>query len=126
MTQDHKDAISSGRIESKAVRAYLEALEEHKPRKGRPRSKEATEKRLAALQDEIAVAKPERRLQLIQLRMDLTAWLTRLAATPDIAPLVAEFCRHAASYGARHNISVQAWREVGVPQAVLDEAGITR
>ncbi len=126
MTQGHKDAIASGRTETKAVRAYLEALDDMKPRRGRPRSKESTQKRLAAIVEEIPTAKPERRLQLIQLRIDLTAELASLAAAPDIAPLVEEFCRHAVSYGARHNISVQAWREVGVPQAVLERAGITR
>ena len=126
MTQEHKAAISSGRTESKAVREYLETLETIKPRKGRPRTKESIEKRLAALVVEIPAAKPERRLQLIQQRLDLQAELARLDAAPDIAPLAAAFCRYAASYGARHNISVQAWREVGVPQAVLDEAGITR
>ena len=126
MSEEHKAAISSGRVESKAVREYLETLEVSKPRRGRPRTRDSIEKRLAALTAEIPSAKPERRLQLIQLRIDLTAELARLDSVPDTASFIAEFCRHAASYGARHNISVQAWREVGVPQAVLDEAGITR
>jgi hypothetical protein len=32
----------------------------------------------------------------------------------------------AASYSARQGISYDAWREIGVPAAVLREAGVSR
>ena len=35
LTKAHKDALATGRKESAAVKAYLEALEQAKPRRGR-------------------------------------------------------------------------------------------
>jgi len=40
--------------------------------------------------------------------------------------LESEFVQIAASYGARQGISYSSWREIGVPAAVLEQAGIAR
>ena len=46
MSDDHKAALAAGRNEGRAVRRYLEALEAHKPKRGRKRTPESIEKRL--------------------------------------------------------------------------------
>ena len=45
---------------------------------------------------------------------------------PALARLEAGFVRSAKAYGERKGISYAAWREQGVPAAVLRQAGITR
>ena len=47
MSDDHKAALAAGRNEGRAVRRYLEALEAHKPKRGRKRTPESIQKRLA-------------------------------------------------------------------------------
>jgi hypothetical protein len=44
----------------------------------------------------------------------------------DLAQLEKDFVKAAAPYSERKGISYSAWREVGVPAAVLDKAGIAR
>ena len=45
MSEDHKTALAQGRSEGRAVRRYLEALEAHKPRRGRKRTVESMKSR---------------------------------------------------------------------------------
>ena len=54
MSDTHKAALAEGREQGRAVRRYLEALEAHKPRRGRKRTPESMEKRLAAIEDDVA------------------------------------------------------------------------
>ena len=44
----------------------------------------------------------------------------------DVTALEDEFVGVAKAYSERNGISYQAWREVGVPAAVLSHAGISR
>src|ERR1700689_982496 len=44
MSQAHKEALAIGREEGRAVRRYLEALEAHRPKRGRKRSQETIQK----------------------------------------------------------------------------------
>ncbi len=44
MSQAHKDALAVGREEGRAVRRYLEAMEAHKPKRGRKRNPDTIEK----------------------------------------------------------------------------------
>jgi hypothetical protein len=44
----------------------------------------------------------------------------------DVDQLEEAFVAVARSYGERHGISYAAWRELGVPAAVLRRAGIVR
>jgi hypothetical protein len=126
MSAAHKAALAEGRSQSKAVRQYLEALEAHKPKRGRKRTPESIKKRLDALESQIESADPLKRLQLVQERMDLANELTRMEDKPDLEALEKSFARNAKAYGARKGITYAAWRELGVPPTALKAAGITR
>lgn len=126
MSAEHKAALAEGRAQGRAVRAYLDALESHKPKRGRKRTPESMKKRLAAIEAELPEADPMNRLQLVQERMDLEAALARTEETVDLTELENAFVDAAAAYGSRKGITYAAWREVGVPAALLKRAGISR
>lgn len=44
----------------------------------------------------------------------------------DLSELEDDFVGAAADYGSRRGLTYAAWREAGVPPAVLRRAGITR
>jgi len=105
----------------------LEALESSRPKRGRKRTPEAVESRLAKIESEIPEAAPVQRLQLVQERMDLEAELAAAAAPAvDLDALEREFVGAAKGYSDRKGISYAAWREAGVPAATLKAAGISR
>jgi hypothetical protein len=126
VTEEHKAAMAAGRAESRAVRAYLEAVEQVRPRRGRKRSPETIQKRLDIIGAELDDAEPMDRLKLVQERMDLEAELAAMGQTIDLTELEADFVTVAASYSKRNGISYAAWREVGVEPSVLKAAGIKR
>lgn len=126
VTDEHKAAMAAGRAESRSVRAYLEALEQVRPRRGRKRTPESIQARLAVLASQLDDAEPMDRLKLVQERMDLEAELATMGQTIDITELEAEFVKVAAAYSKRNGISYAAWREVGVDPSVLKTAGIKR
>ncbi|MDQ6852529.1 MAG: hypothetical protein M3046_02385, partial [Actinomycetota bacterium] len=84
MTSEHKRALAQGRNEGRAVRAYLEALDQNRPRRGRKRTPASIEKRLKAVESELADAAPLQRLQLVQERMDLERERERLDTADDL------------------------------------------
>lgn len=126
MSDEHKAALAEGRNQGRAVRRYLEALEAHKPKRGRKRTTESMRRRLDRIDAELPQADPLKRLQLIQERLDLTAELEAADTKVDLTGLEAEFVSAAADYSARKGISYAAWRELGVEAAVLKRAGISR
>ena len=127
MSDQHKAALAEGREQGRIVRRYLEALELHRPRRGRKRTAESIERRLAAIRDRLVTADPLNRLQLSQEQMDLEAELASMGETGvDMAELEDAFVRVAAAYGARKGISYEAWRSAGVSPATLRRAGISR
>jgi hypothetical protein len=126
MSAEHKAALAEGRTQSKAVRQYLEALEAHKPKRGRKRTPESIKKRLDTIDGQIDNADPLKRLQLVQERMDLTAELANMEDKPDLTALENDFVASAKAYGTRKGITYAAWRELGVDAATLKAAGITR
>ncbi|MDP9403991.1 MAG: hypothetical protein M3P85_11860 [Actinomycetota bacterium] len=126
MSDEHKQALAVGREQGRAVRRYLEALEAHRPKRGRKRTPESIERRLNAIEERLAGADPLTRLQLVQERMDLQEELATKSEAVDIASLEAEFVAAAGEYGERKGISYGAWRELGVDAAVLKRAGIRR
>ena len=126
MTAEHKAALAEGRTQSKAVRQYLEALEAHKPKRGRKRTPDSIKKRLDTIESQIDSADPLKCLQLVQERMDLTAELANMEDKPDLSALEQGFVDSAKAYGDRKGISYAAWREVGVDASTLKAAGITR
>src|SRR5580658_3142727 len=77
MSAEHKAALAKGREEGRAVRRYLEALEEQRPRRGRKRTPESIRRRLEAVDKQLGVADPLSRLHLLQEREDLSAELAR-------------------------------------------------
>jgi hypothetical protein len=126
MSDQHKEALALGREQGRAVRRYLEALEAHKPRRGRKRTAESIQKQLEALEEKLAYADPLTRVQLIQERMNLQQELAAKETTVDLAALEEDFVAAARAYGERKGISYAAWREAGVDAAVLKRAGISR
>ena len=126
MSSEHKEALALGREQGRAVRRYLEALELHKPKRGRKRTAESVQKQLAAIEAKLAAADPLSRVQLIQQRMDLSQELASKGETVDLGALEADFVKAARDYGTRKGISYAAWREAGVDAAVLKRAGISR
>lgn len=127
MSDEHKAALARGRTQGKAVREYLDALAASQPKRGRKRTPESIETRLAAIADQITTADPLKTLQLTQERMDLEAELANLTGdTVDLEALEAEFVKHAKDYGESKGLVYAAWREVGVPPATLKKAGIGR
>ena len=126
MSDTHKAALAEGRDQGRAVRRYLEALEAHKPRRGRKRTPESMEKRLATIEENLQQADPLTRLQLVQERMDLQRQLEAADSTVDMQALEDEFVKAAPDYSRRKGITYAAWREAGVDPAVLRRAGIRR
>ena len=126
MSDSHKAALATGRVEGKVVRDYLEALRANKPARGRKRTPESIAKRLAAIDGEIAGADAVKELRLVQERLDLEAELATMGATVYMSALEAEFIKVAKAFGERTGVSHAAWRAVGIPPAVLKAAGISR
>jgi len=118
--------MAAGRSEGRAVKNYLEALEEHRPRRGRRRTPDSINARLAKIDTELQSADVVKRLSLIQERLDLLRELPTLEGGVDLSGLEAEFVKAARAYGERKGISYGAWREVGVSAATLKAAGISR
>ena len=126
ITPQHKAAMAAGRAEGRAVKNYLEALDQHRPKRGRKRTPDSINARLAKIDGELESADVVKRLSLIQERLDLLRELDSLATTVDLSGLEAEFVKAAKGYGERKGISYGAWREVGVSAATLKAAGIGR
>jgi len=126
MSADHKAALAKGREEGRIVRRYLEALEEHKPRRGRKRTPESIRKRLTLVDQQIAEADPMIRLHLLQEHEDLAAELARNNASDDLIIAEKAFVKVAKTYGRRKGIAYSTWRQVGVSVPVLQKAGISR
>lgn len=123
MTPEHKEALAQGRRESRAIKAYLDALESRKP--GRPVSKESLQKRLEKVNDKLeATDNPLETVELIQSKLDIEKALGEVENARDMATLETGFVENAASYSERKGVSYTAWREFGVPAKVLREAGI--
>ena len=126
MTDEHKAALAAGRAEGRAVRAYLEALDQHRPKRGRKRTPDSVNARLTKIDSELVSADPMTRLSLVQERLDLLTELESLTTTVDLTALESDFVKSAKGYGERKGISYAAWREVGVSAATLKAAGISR
>ena len=126
MSDDHKASLAQGRSEGRVVRNYLEALSANTPKRGRRRTPESIDRRLATIEAELPEADAMRRLKLVQERRDLLAERETLAAPVDLRALEDAFVEIVESYSARQRISYQSWREVGVPAAVLSRAGVSR
>ena len=126
MTDQHKAALAMGRNEGTAVRNYLEALRNNKPKRGRRRTQDSINARLSAIDVEVGSADAMGELRLRQERRDLQTELASMGDKVDISELENGFVAVAKSYSSRQGISYATWREIGVDAAVLKRAGITR
>jgi hypothetical protein len=128
MSNEHKAALAEGRNQARVVGQYLDALEAHKPKRGRKRTPENVKKRLNAVGSELKEAGGIRRLSLLQERRDLEVELAGMqgGSAPDLSGLEKDFCKVAKSYSSKKGITYGAWREFGVSSDVLKKAGITR
>lgn len=126
MTDEHKAALAAGRSEGRAVRTYLEALERHRPRRGRRRTPDTVSRRLATVESQLASADALSRLHLLKEKADLEAELSRARSGDDLAGLEKGFVKVARSYGERKGISYSVWRAAGVSPTVLQRAGVIR
>ncbi len=123
MTEEHKAALAQGRVESRAIKAYLEALSERKP--GRPVTKESLRKRLETVNGKIdSTDNPLDKVELIQSKLDIEKALAEIEEAKDMDVLEAGFVEHAATYSERKGVTYTAWRAFGVPAKVLRDAGI--
>lgn len=128
MSDEHKAALAAGREGSRAVRAYFDALDLTKPRRGRKRTGETVAKQLAKVESDLASASGLVRLELLQRRRDLQAELGALEGSDgvDLDALKEGFVRFGQDYAVRRGVDYQTFREFGVSPAVLKEAGISR
>ena len=125
MSEEHKAALARGRKESRAVKRYLEAIASRKP--GRPVTPERLKERIVSLEERIASTDdPLKALELRQARLDAESALAKTEAAVDVEEAEAAFVDVAKSFSERKGISYGAWREQGVPAAVLSRAGIPR
>lgn len=123
MSDEHKAALAQGRKESRAIKAFLEALEARRP--GRPVSKDSLQKRLEKVNEKLeSAANPLETVDLIQSKLDIEKALAQVENARDFHALEAGFIENVASYSERKGVSYTAWREFGVPAAVLKKAGI--
>ena len=127
MTDEHKAALAEGREQGRVVRRYLEALESHRPKRGRRRTPESIAKRIAAIDERLPSADALSRLHLLQERMDLEGELVSTdGGGIDLDELEAAFTEVAAAYAERKGLTYEAWRSIGVEPRVLKAAGIGR
>ncbi len=119
-------AEKSTRLSARPIKQYLEALETNKPKRGRKRTPDSITRRLERIDEEITTASPVKKLELTQERMNLSTELSNMQAPVDMSAIEDEFVAAAKAYGEHKGISYAAWREIGVPAAVLKRAGISR
>lgn len=126
MSDEHKKALAKGRRQSWAVRHYLDMLESERKR-GPKMTREKLEKRIEETRRQIEEeTDPAKRLDLIQQRLDDEERLAEMKDQPDAQEIEEEFTKVAKDYSERRGISYTAWRELGVPAAVLRKAGVPR
>jgi uncharacterized protein YicC (UPF0701 family) len=126
MTDDHKQALAVGRTQSRAVKAYLEALKNNKPKRGRKRTNESIKARLDRISEELVQADALQEVLLLQERSDLIAELETIDAVVDLSALEVAFIEAAKPYSDSKGIEYDTWRKVGVSAEVLRRAGIVR
>jgi hypothetical protein len=125
MSDEHKAALAQGRREARAIKGYLEALGSRRP--GRPVTPASLKKRVDELGRKLeAEPNPLRAVEIRQQRLDAEKALVDAETAADISDLERDFAKHAKSYSDRKGISYAAWRQSGVPAAVLKKAGIGR
>jgi uncharacterized protein YicC (UPF0701 family) len=126
MSAEHKQALATGRSQSRAVKDYLVALKNNKPKRGRKRTVDSITARLDKIADELATADALQDLLLLQEQADLERELTTLNNEVDLSGLEKEFVKVALGYANSKGIDYATWRKFGVSAETLAKAGIKR
>ena len=126
MSAAHKSALAEGREASRHVHAYLDALETHRPKRGRKLDPASVKKRIALIDENLKTAGGFERLNLLADKEALQGKLAGADVKVDLSDLRKSFIIHAKAYGERKNISYGTWRAAGVSAEDLKAAGITR
>ena len=128
MSVEHKEALNVGRIQSAAVRKYLE-ITLVKPKRGRKRTAASVSLQIEKLTKIIdspstgVIAK----LKSLSNRAMLQDELTRINSatnTKSRTEIEGAFIKHAKAYGEAHGIQKKTWLEIGVDPKILTKAGI--
>ncbi|MFN8050039.1 MAG: hypothetical protein U0Q22_01215 [Acidimicrobiales bacterium] len=126
MSAEHKEALATGRNQSRAVKAYLAALKHNKPKRGRKRTAESITARLERIAEELPNADALQEVLLLQEQSDLEKELTTMDNDVDLTELEAEFIAVGLGYSTSKGIDYSTWRKVGVSADTLAKAGIKR
>jgi hypothetical protein len=126
MSASHKQALAEGRASSRAVRAYLDALDENRPKRGRRLDPASVKKRIALIDQQVKQAGGFERLNLLADKAELEGKLAGADKNVDLSALRKDFVKHAKTYGERKNIQYATWRAAGVSADDLKAAGIRR
>lgn len=126
LSPTHLASLAEGREQGRDVKRYLAAIDARKPRRGRQRTVVSIERRLSKIEDDLVDANPLQRLHLLQERTDLQAELesSQSAGQESLAELEEAFVRSVKPYSVRKGITVQTWRKMNVPAAVLRRGGL--
>ena len=119
-----RDQMASDEEAEATIRRYLSLLDIHPSRRGRKRSVEGVQRRIAELRDNPPAADPIVRLEQIQERLNLEAELERLSAAEDLRALEEEFVAVLGPYAQKRGITYDALKEIGVATVVLRRAGL--
>ena len=128
LSASHKKALAEGRSLSSAVDRYMRAISTPKKR-GRQVSVATMKKRLDEKRALVRNASGVDLVLAIQAARDLEVRIAHEMGASNgthLKALEAEFVKVAKRFGENRNISYAAWRDAGVPPAVLQRAGITR
>jgi hypothetical protein len=125
MSDEHKAALAEGRRQANAIKRYLKALGSRRP--GRPVTPDSLNAKIERIDHRLAdETDPLKRVDLHQAKLDARAALRQATESADLDDLEMGFVAHAQAYSQRKGIEYSAWREEGVPAAVLKRAGIRR
>lgn len=124
MDAEHKAKLVEGRADARVVKAYLQYLDENKPKRGRRRTVDSISNRLAQIDAELPNETALSRLKMFQERTDLTNELEALGRVADGSELREEFVGCASRYAAAHGLKAGAFRQMGVDTATVKEAKI--
>src|SRR3954454_11956079 len=95
MSAAHKSALAEGREASRHVRAYLDALETHRPKRGRKLDPASVKKRITLIDENLKTAGGFERLNLLADKEALQGKLAGADVKIDLSDLRKGFITHA-------------------------------
>ena len=125
LSASHKKALADGRAMSATVNNYLIAIATPRKR-GRKVTRTTLEHRLADARSRLEVGKGVEKALAAQTVRDLQQKLGEADATNGVANVEVAFVKIAKTFSEKRHISYAAWRDAGVPAAVLRRAGVVR